>query len=100
MDDPYPDLGRELLAASVGEWTRLVFRGELSDGQARMSLVQHDPDGTRRSLRLRDLPRMAKLLQAVRRQTDAVSEGQAEPWTTMVFTFEADGRFHIDFEYA
>jgi len=56
--DPYPEIGRLLVAAAVGPWERIVLRAEVGEDWGRFDATSHAGGQAPRSLDVRGELRM------------------------------------------
>ncbi len=98
-DDPYPEIGQLLVAATTRPWDRIVLEAEVGDDWGRFYATSFSAGTTSESLDVRPETRLIELLQAVRRVTSREVAPGRETWRTLVFTLRRDGEFEVDFGY-
>jgi hypothetical protein len=65
----------------------------------RFETAAFEGSGIWRSVRVREAPRLLRLLQRIREITRSLSKAGEPDWTTMKFTLHREGRFHVEFGY-
>jgi len=97
--DPYPEIGRMLVAAATVPWEHIVLEAEVGDDWGKFQVTSFFPGRAPDSLDVRPGVRLLELLQEVRQITSNEIAPGKEIWRTLALTLRRDGSFDIDFGY-
>jgi hypothetical protein len=98
--DPYPEIGRILVASAPASWQTIVLTAQVGDDWAKFRAVDVGSDGQQRGISLQQVARLRDLFLGLRATTRLVAGPGKPDWTTATFTLRRDGAFDVDFGYA